>query len=512
MIVKPKHLIDLKKITSSVFSKKELRLDLRETKLIKIPIFKLFKIGALFVVCSYLVFGSALAPIDRGQLSMAAQNDEQRKQLEAELESSYEEIAQIQATIEQYRGQGKNLESEVKRLNAQIAKLNLQVKATNLSLKKLDDEIETNSGEIKRTETDIEKNKRVLVYALQNLYSSGSTSLVEVFLKNFEISDFFDNIKNLTDIQDDLRITLEKVMGLKQDLIEQNEQLIMRKKDANSLKAYQLSQQKAVASTKTEKSNLLQVTKGQESKYQDLLKETQIKAAQIRSQIFKLLGGGELTFGEAVKIGQLAEKATGVRAAFVLSILTQESGVNSVIGANLGKCYYNTPNNCISGKTVMKDAQKGPYLALVSSLDISADSTPVSCAICRDGNYGGAMGPAQFMPATWALYTGYSESPKGSGIWVRDASRDKVAAITGNNPSSPFNNADAFTATALLLKDNIVGCRTIYKTIFSQESCAAAKYYAGGNWRSYMSVGRYGYRVAERATEFAEEIEILDSN
>jgi hypothetical protein len=98
------------------------------------------------------------------------------------------------------------------------------------------------------------------------------------------------------------------------------------------------------------------------------------------------------------------------------------------------------------------------------------------------------------MPATWQIY------------------KERVAGITGNEPPSPFNNADAFTATALYLKDGLTGCQTIYKTIFSQENCAAAKYYAGGKWRSYMSVGRYGYRVAERAADFEEDIEILEAN
>jgi len=104
------------------------------------------------------------------------------------------------------------------------------------------------------------------------------------------------------------------------------------------------------------------------------------------------------------------------------------------------------------------------------------------------------MGPAQFMPTTWRLYD------------------DKISDITGNDPASPFNNADAFTGTALYLKEGLTGCKTIYKTVFSQENCAAAKYYAGGKWRSYMSVGRYGYRVAERAADFADEIEILNNN
>ena len=104
------------------------------------------------------------------------------------------------------------------------------------------------------------------------------------------------------------------------------------------------------------------------------------------------------------------------------------------------------------------------------------------------------MGPAQFMPTTWVPY------------------KDKISAITGGSPPSPFNNLDAFTATALLLKDNLTKCGAIYSTIFSKENCAAARYYAGGNWRLYTRVGRYGYRVAERAQGFEDDIELLAKN
>jgi len=493
MRVRPKILIDLKNSKASVFSKNNLKLDLRESYFIRLPIFKISKYIGLAAASLYLIFGSALAPIDKANFSLAAQNEAERKQLEEQLTSLEAQIGQYQDTITQYQSQGKSLQGEISKLNAKIAALNLKVKATTLSIKKLDAEIADNKVQIKNTETDIDKNKRVLSYTLQSIYSTGDTSMIEVFLKNFAVSDFFDDVKNLTDVQNDLRVTLEKVMDLKSQLIDEQTQLALQKKDADELRAYQLSQKQVIDSTKQEKDSLLKETKGQESKYQELLKQTQKTAAEIRSQIFKLLGGGELPFGEAVKIAQLAEKSTGVRASFILAVLTQESGVNSVIGANLGKCYYNTPRNNASG-TVMSNSQKPAFLSILSDLKMDPDKTPVSCPISSDGAYGGAMGPAQFMPNTWQIY------------------KDGISEITGNDPASPFNNADAFTATALYLKGGLVSCKAIYKTIFSQENCAAAKYYAGGYWKSYMSVGRYGYRVAQRSEDFAEEIDILDNN
>jgi hypothetical protein len=87
--------------------------------------------------------------------------------------------------------------------------------------------------------------------------------------------------------------------------------------------------------------------------------------------------------------------------------------------------------------------------------------------------------------------------------------KDRVAKITGGNPANPFNNSDAFTATALYLADGLKGCKDIYANLFSQENCAAAKYYAGGNWRNYTKLGRYGYRVAERAANLEKDIETI---
>jgi hypothetical protein len=108
------------------------------------------------------------------------------------------------------------------------------------------------------------------------------------------------------------------------------------------------------------------------------------------------------------------------------------------------------------------------------------------------------MGPAQFIPTTWELF------------------ENKIAEATGNVPPSPFNNGDAFMGTALYLKDayNSSACRT-YASDYAhisppqllQERCAAARYYAGGNWWNYRWI--YGDPVAERANRFQEDINIL---
>jgi peptidoglycan hydrolase CwlO-like protein len=518
MRLRPRILIDVKNKKDSVFSKKKLKLNLCETRIIRIPVFKFLKASVLIMAGFYLVFGSVSAPVGSDQLSLAAQSkQEEQRLLEEEYELVLLEINEKQKILNEIAGQGKNLESEVRRLNTQIASLNLKLKATTLSLKRLDNEIEDTQNNIEQTESDTQKSKRVLSGVLQNLYLSENTNLVEIFLKNPELGDFFSDVKSLTDIQNNLRITLEKVIILKQELINEKEELVLQKGDIDDLIAYQANQKQGLSNTKVEKNDLLEITKGEESKYQKLLIETQKRADEIRSRIFKLFGGGELRFDEAVKIAQLAEQSTGIRPAFILAILTQESAINGVIGANLGQCYYDDPRNNPSG-TVMKDSQKGAFLSILSTIKNTSlytpSTAPVSCPILRDGAYGGAMGPSQFMPTTWAYYGGYEIN-----TWKYRSSKDYVAKITGNYPSSPWNNADAFVATALYLKNayNSSGCidysernKYIFSKQYLLETCTAAKYYAGGNWYSHR-LG-YGQAVANRAVRFQEEIDILMAN
>jgi len=447
---------------------------------------KFFKKIAVFTTiaaiggCLFLI-----APINAQNLL-----EEERKVLEAELEKYEKEIDEYESTISTLKKQGGNLQSEINKINAKISQLNVKIKAANTSIKKLNDEIKLTQTKINSTEENINFNQKALADVLQNIYENEERGTIEIFLANDNLSDFFNNLNGLMEVQDNLKMVLRRIVDLRRDLVDAKESLALEKIDAEELKRYMGSQRSGVQKTQTKKNSLLKVTKGKESEYQKLLVESKKNAAEIRNRIFRMLGGGELPFGEAVKIAQAAEKATGVRAAFMLAVLTQESSVNGVIGANLGKCYYNTPRNNAS-KTVMSNSQKSAFLKLMEELNMNPDTTLVSCPIASDGAYGGAMGPAQFMPTTWELY------------------KNRVGEITGGNPASPFNNLDAFTATALYLKDGLVSCKQIYSSSFSQENCAAAKYYAGKNYKNYMSVGRYGYRVADRAVKFEDDIEAI---
>lgn len=482
--MKPRILIDVK---SGAYHGKvrqiKPRINLSYRSAISIPI--PFLVKAAFVSAAFLsfIFSLAVAPtggnsILRFDVSMAAQNEEERKQLEAQLIQLENQISQYEATIDEYRKKGKNLQSEIKRLEAQIAKLNLQIRAINLSISRLDQEIASTQGQIVETQQSIDLNKKNLSQILQTLYESDKRGLMEVLLANPQLSDFFADLNNLLAVQDNVRVVIGKIIEERDKLVDQKEILALERSDTAALKAYQDAQKANIQKTQAEKNNLLQTTKGKESEYQKLLTETKKTAAEVRKQIFKFLGGGELEFGEAYQLAKLAEKATGVRAALILAVLDRESA----LGKNVGRCDYQTAMHPTRDIPVFLNIIN--ELGLKNNLDTGV--LKVSCPNA-DGAYGGAMGPAQFLPSVWALY------------------KNRIAEITGNNPPSPWRNADAFVATALYLKDAGAGGNAT----LAQERQAAARYYAGSRWRRYLWT--YGERVISLASKFEDDISILNS-
>ena len=460
------------------------RVNLVEEKIIRIPLTKSLRIGIIASAAIFLVFGSAVAPTflskasgDATGAATASSTDPsaERTALESQLAQLETQINQYQGQISSYQTQGKTLNGQIGILNDKIASLNLQIQATNLTIHQLNSQIASTQSQITATQADIVSKKAAMGSLMQNLYQDDQISLIQAFLQNPRLSDFWNETEAIALLQDNLRLTVQQITDLQAQLQNQETQFEASKSDAASAAAYQAAQAAAVATTKSSKTQLLQETKGQESKYQALLVQTQATAAQIRNRIFQLLGGGQLSFQDAYQYAQVASNATGIDPAFILAILDRESA----LGQNVGQCSY---------ETSMSPSNQPLFLAITKSLNLNPDEMKVSCANA-DGVYGGAMGPAQFVPSTWNLYA------------------SAVAKATGDNPPSPWNDADAFMATALYLKDGMVGCQAAYSAQLSQERCTAAKYYAGSRWKSYLWT--YGEAVVERATSFASDISTI---
>lgn len=406
-----------------------------------------------------------------------------------------EEILEQQQLIQQKATESASLKRDLDLITAKVKKTQTEIKARDISITNIARSIDSknqNIDDMKARMDDIRTSMAELIRETEDLES---VTLPEIILDNRNISEFFIDLGTFESVEASLQETINNYKDLSRKEEAAKKDLAEKQSKERGLKSLQEIEKRKTELAEAEKARILKETKGEEIKYKAVLAEKQALVNRIKNMMLKITGGGELKFPEALRLVRVSEQAIGIRAAFVLSVLTQESGMDGVVGANIGKCFYNTPRNNKSG-TVMSDVQKPAYLALLSEIGKNPNTTPVSCPN-SDGAYGGAMGPSQFMPNTWW------DAKTGTGY------KKRVEKVTGNVPASPFNNLDAFTATALYLSDALDGCEKIYSSTYSRESCAAAKYYAGANWKKHMN--GYGAKVANRAVEFQKDIDVLDS-
>jgi peptidoglycan hydrolase CwlO-like protein len=423
-------------------------------------------------------------------------------ELQAILDQCDRDIAEQKAILSKTQKQSSDLEKGIAELTYKINTTQIEINARTAKIKQLGENITTKTQYIGVLSTRMENIKKSVSKMIRDTYNLNNISLIEIALSSQDLSDLFKDIDSYATIDKKLRELTSELTTTKKTSETEKKDLETRKAQEEKLKFEQDAEKRQLEVYKKEKQNILTATKGQESAYKKIIADKEKLKNQISNRLFRTVGGQELTFGEALKIIKPYESTIGVSSALVLAILTQETSVDGLIGKNIGKCYYNQSAKNTNG-TVMSKTQIPSFLAIMSELGLNPDKTPVSCPIYADGEYGGAMGPAQFMPTTWwniGTETGY---------------KNRVGAVLGSSVPSPFNSRDAFVGTALYIKD----AQTICKTAFTKKTdiwaCSASKYYGGlslkGSRLSTYMYGKYGYgkQVADRAVQFEKDIDTL---
>ena len=429
-----------------------------------------------------------------------AETDAERKaRLEVDLQNVERQILTQQRLVEDKRGERQTLERDMNVIEGEIKEVKLGIQARSIAIEQLSDQI----GEKQVVLSILQEKQKSQQDSLADLVRKSDRiddySLVEVMLSKKNFSDFFGDVATYQNLKQSLNESLGVLRSIRQDTNDEKDQLEGRHETEAEMKRIQELEGQRIKGKEQQKQKILTVTKGQEKQYQALLATQQRTAAELRNALFKLLGGGgSISFPDAVRMAKYAGSVTGVPPETILAILEQETN----IGQNLGSCLFTDQS---SGKPVMHPTRDEPvFKALAQALGFDAYSRKVSCPIYQGGErvgWGGAMGPSQFIPSTWASYGGLVSS---GGGWVYDSSSDRIRNATHSGaPSNPFNNQDAFVATALLMRDNGADGSN------GGDRLAALRYYAGWGGASNPANAFYGEQVITRKSRLAGEIRVL---
>lgn len=389
-----------------------------------------------------------------------------------------ERSAELEGTIRTVQQRERSFQSEIQNLTTRIRSLEAQIQRSDVVIRDLSFQIEDLEESITRTTERIKEREGHLAEVLRTVYEQNNRSTLEILLAESTLAGFFDNMVALESLNDRTHQLLLSIKDLKKTLesqrvlVEEEKEKIEREQIAAALAKQEQERSRRQADA------LFRIAQQERVTYEQYLQEVEEKQRQIRSRLLNLVGASDApTFGEALDLAQRVQELTGVRTAFLLAIIIQESA----LGRNVGQCYLADTK---SGSSVSIESGKRfsngihprrdlpPFLQITREVGRDPLGTPVSCPLAV--GYGGAMGPSQFIPSTWMLY------------------KNGVSQLTGS-PADPWNVRDAFLASGLLLKDNGASPRT-----YSAEWCAAARYFSG-RCTSRSDVASYANTVMARA-------------
>lgn len=427
-----------------------------------------------------------------------------QQELQNQLDSIENQIAEQQKLLDVAQNQRQTLQTQINAFNAEIRKTQLQIQAINLTITKLNGDIGVRNSTLSRLSAQLTAEKESLAQIMRRTQMLDEYSAVSVALGSQNVSEFFSDLDAFASIKRSLADSFDHIERTSTATEAEKESLQARLAEQEQLRTVAQLAKQQVESQEAEKKKLLALTKGIEANYQKLIATSQKTAAQIRSELFMLRDSAAIPFGTALAYAQIAEKATGTRAAVTLGVLKQETN----LGENLGTGTW---------RVDMAPKRDQPvFVYITQALGLDPDKMPVSKKPWY--GWGGAMGPGQFIPSTWVCYGGFVNTktntcspPSGAGQefwqgpWNYVAAKDRVRKLLGaSEPSNPWNPQVAIMATAMLMADNGAGTQTK-----AAERLAALRYFAGWVGAKNPAYSFYGDGVMEFAAKFQRDINQL---
>lgn len=412
---------------------------------------------------------------------------ESHAQLQADLDACNADIAKWTAILNSTKTTTATYKTEVAILTAKINAAQANIKAKNIAIASLGADIKVKQGQINVLQNTLDADTSSLGELIRKTNEIDAYTLADAMLSSQKLSDFFSDTEAYNTISSSIESVQNNLRGVKAQTQSQKDALNKQLNQTADAKVAIEAAKAQVEVNQAEQKTLLAQSQNQEAAFANVVATKQAKADAIRAALFNLRDTAAIPFGTALTYAQAAQKTTGVDPAFLLAIMTQESN----LGANVGACFL---TNTVTGdgigantgstqRRVMSPTRDVPvFLDILSHVGGGMTNTRVSCwqpIYSSSGaplGWGGAMGPAQFIPSTWQLFA------------------TRIATMSGDAYPNPWNARDAFFASAIYLSD--LGGGT---GIYSDEKNAACKYYSGSSCKtSYANT--YGTSVMNHAS------------
>jgi len=254
-----------------------------------------------------MLFALILLPV----FSFAQSEAELQQQIEqnnAQIEQLNKEIAQYQAQLDSTTKQKNTLQNKISQLDLQRKKLTASITVTKSQIKTTEIQIQQLASGIADKQTTIEGDRAGLAQSIRSLNETEQQPLSISVLSAADISDAWQDIDYIANIQSAVQTDIERLAQEKKSLSES-------KATAESKRAQLLKQQQTLASqqgsldaTRRAQAELLAQTKSQESTYQKILAQKKAQQESFEAALSNL----KAQLNVAVNPSQITPAGKGV--------------------------------------------------------------------------------------------------------------------------------------------------------------------------------------------------------
>lgn len=448
------------------------------------------RIGITLTIISSVFFTSQQMPLlfaaETGTPAVCiSPSSEEIRQACSDFAKETQALKELQTKLANQKNKSGSLQKDVNGLIGQITTTQNKIRTQITQINTLTQEIHQKVKAIDDLTSELDRQHTSMAQLIKRTDDIDQSGPLHILLSSKSVSDFYRDLDDFYSIKQSLSATLNRVKKIKSTTETQKQQLQNKQSQALDAKNSLEGQKKELAVSQKKAQELLNTSKSEEQRQAALVADQQKKVAAIQSKLFSFAGGNTaaIKFKDAYEYATEASNATGVRAAFILAILTQESN----LGKNVGTCNRAGDPVSKSWKNIMSPKRdQAPFLRITAALGLNPDTTPVSCPIAG-GGWGGAMGPAQFIPSTWEQVA------------------PQVARNLGKPSANPWIARDAIMASATYLK-SIGGANGQ-----ASERNAACRYYSGRACDSRTPKNSfYGNNVVSLTAKIQTDIDYLN--
>ena len=342
--------------------------------------------------------------------------EETRKNLNQELTK----IDDLSKSKQETDIQVRTLSKEIDSLDKEIDSAQKSLDTTNQDIESIQAELSETRSYISTLEQTIRAQKALIREYVSSLYVQKDVSLFEVILSQDQLSDLLGSVQKTGVMQDSITESITLISAKEKEIVAEKKHLFDKEEELMALKQSQERQKSLLQQTQEDKETLLAQTKGQQSEYEALLKESFATKQNLLNSI-RVLGGadgrpGAISLEEAYALAAANASRLGnrLRPEYLVGVMKIESG----LGGNVGRSFYkDSLSGCAAreGNTTKLNFTKEEqsFEKITSALGIPLTQPVSGCPYPKYIGTGGAMGPAQIMPATWLGYEARLRELKG---------------------------------------------------------------------------------------------------